>query len=289
MTRSVILSREDGEGSQECEAASYLEILRCAQDDGNSLDRTSILDIIRGVTVVSPASSELVEDVPVTWFGAFYRSAIGKKAVIAITGVFLFGWIFMHMLGNLKLYLGPEHFNEYAKWLRTMGAPAMPNDTLLWVVRIALVVAVWLHIQAATQLTLMNWRARPVAYSQRDYVVATYAARTMRWGGVIILLFVIYHLLHLTFGTVHPSFVENDPYHNVVAGFQVWWVSAFYIVANIALGLHLYHGLWSMFNSLGLNHVKFNMWRRVFATAFAVIVTFGNISFPIAVLTGVVR
>ncbi len=224
-----------------------------------------------------------------SWFTAFYRSAIGKKAVMAITGVLLFGWIFMHMLGNMKLYLGPEQMNEYAKWLRVMGAPAVPRGTLLWVLRIALVVAVWLHIHAATQLTLMNRRSRPVAYNQRDSVVATYAARTMRWGGVIIALFVIYHLLHLTFGTVHPSFIENDPYHNVVAGFQVWWVSAFYIVANLALGLHLDHGLWSMFNSLGLNHVKFNRWRRYFATAFALIITLGNISFPIAVLTGVVR
>ena len=128
-----------------------------------------------------------------------------------------------------------------------------------------------------------------MGYRERRWREATYASRTMRWSGVIILLFVIYHLLHLTFGTVHPNFIENDPYHNVVTGFQVWWVSAFYIIANLALGLHLYHGLWSMFNSLGLNHVKFNHWRRVFATAFALIITLGNISFPIAVLTGIVR
>lgn len=224
-----------------------------------------------------------------TWFGSFYRSAVGKKAVMAVTGVFLFGWIFAHMLGNMKLYLGPEHLNEYAKWLRVMGAPALPNSALLWISRIALVVAAWLHIQAATQLTLMNRAARPVPYTRREYVVATYAARTMRWGGVIILLFVIYHLLHLTLGTVHPDFIENDPYHNVVRGFQVWWVSAFYIIANLALGLHLYHGLWSMFNSLGLNHARFNAWRKYFAIAFAVIIAGGNISFPIAVLLGIVR
>jgi succinate dehydrogenase / fumarate reductase cytochrome b subunit len=224
-----------------------------------------------------------------TWIGSFYRSALGKKAVMAVTGLFLFGWIFAHMLGNLKLYLGPEHMNEYAKWLRVMGSPAMPNSGLLWMMRALMVVAVWLHIQAATQLTLMNRAARPIAYSRRDYVVGTYAARTMRWGGVIILLFIIYHLLHLTFGTVHPNFIENDPYHNVVAGFQVWWVSAFYILANVALGLHLYHGLWSMFNSLGLNHAKFNPWRRYFAIAFAVIIAGGNISMPVAVLLGIVR
>lgn len=208
---------------------------------------------------------------------------------MAITGIFLFGWIFAHMFGNLKLYLGAEHFNEYAKWLRVMGAPAMPYSALLWVMRLALLVAVWLHVQAATQLTLMNREARPIGYTNRDYITASYASRTMRWGGVIILLFILYHLLHLTFGTVHPNFIENDPYHNVVAGFQVWWASAIYIIANLALGLHLYHGLWSMFNSLGLNHLKFNAWRRTFAIAFALIITLANVSFPIAVLIGVVR
>ena len=210
---------------------------------------------------------------------------------MAITGVVLFGWIFAHMAGNLKLYLGPEHFNEYAKWLRTMGAPAMPHSTLLWVTRIGMLIAVWLHIQAATELTIMNRNARPVPYADRDYVTATYASRTMRWGGVIILLFVIYHLMHLTWGlpAVHKDFIENDPYHNVVAGFQVWWASAIYIIANLALGLHLYHGLCSMFNSLGLNHPKFNLWRRNFAVAFALIITLANVSFPLAVLIGVIR
>ena len=114
----------------------------------------------------------------------------------------------------------------------------------------------------------------------------------MRWGGVIIALFVFYHLAHLTWGwaVAKPAvYVENDPYHNVVAGFQVWWVAAIYIIANLALGLHLYHGLWSMFNSVGLSHVNFNSWKRVFATAFAVIVTVANVSFPAMVLAGVIR
>jgi succinate dehydrogenase / fumarate reductase cytochrome b subunit len=208
---------------------------------------------------------------------------------MAVTGVFLFGWILLHMFGNLKIYLGAEHLNEYAKFLITMGAPLLPFKTALWVVRALLVICVWLHIQAATQLTLMNNAARPVGNRTRDYVVGSYAARTMRWGGVIIALFVIYHLLHFTTGTLHPNFVENDVYHNVVSGFQVWWASAIYIIANLALGLHLYHGLWSMFNSLGLNNPKFNNWKKVFATAFALLITAGNLSFPIAVLTGIVR
>src|SRR5213080_4677442 len=154
----------------------------------------------------------------IAWLADLYRSAIGKKAAMALTGVFLFGWTLLHMLGNLKLYLGADHFNEYSKWLRTMGAPAIPHDVPLWIVRILLVVAVWLHIQAATQLTLMNRAARPVGYAERDFVAGTYAARTMRWGGVIIALFVLYHLAHLTWGwaVAKPAvYVENDPYHNV--------------------------------------------------------------------------
>jgi succinate dehydrogenase / fumarate reductase cytochrome b subunit len=226
-----------------------------------------------------------------SWITNFYRSALGKKAVMAVTGIVLFGWIFLHMVGNLKLYLGAEHMNEYAKWLRVMGAPAIPNSGLLWASRLLLVVSVWLHIQAATELTLMNRAARPIAYTDRDYVVASYASRTMRWGGVIIALFVIYHLMHLTLGAhVSPApFVEGDPYRNVVAGFQVWWVSAIYIIANLALGLHLYHGLWSMFQSLGLNAPRFNPWRRYFASAFALIITAANVSFPVMVLLGVVK
>lgn len=224
-----------------------------------------------------------------SWIASFYRSAVGKKAVMAVTGVFLFGWIFAHMLGNLKLYFGAEHMNEYAHWLRVMGGPAVPEAGLLWLVRLLLLAAVILHITAATQLTIQSRNARPIGYERRDVVKATYASRTMRWGGVIILLFIWYHLGHLTFGKFHPDFIPDDPYHNVVRGFQVWWVAAIYIIANLTLGLHLYHGLWSMFNSLGFNAPKFNAWRRVFATAFALIITLGNVSFPVMVLLGIVR
>jgi len=237
------------------------------------------------MTAAAPATT----NVRASWLLGFWHSAIGKKAVMAVTGFFLFGWIFLHMAGNLKVYTGPEHYNAYAAFLITMGAPLLPAKGALYAVRTLLLIAVWLHIQAATQLTLMNRRARPVGYAERDYVSAGYAARTMRWGGVIIALFVVYHLLHLTFGTLHPDFIEHDVYHNFVTGFQVWWVSAIYIVANIALGMHLYHGLWSMFNSLGLSHDRFNPWKRAFATVFALMVTLANISFPIAVLIGVLR
>jgi succinate dehydrogenase / fumarate reductase cytochrome b subunit len=193
------------------------------------------------------------------------------------------------MLGNLKVYMGPEHYNEYAKFLVTMGSPLLPNRGALILVRTLLVVALYFHIDSAVRLTMMNRAARPIGYRERDNVKSSYAARTMRWGGIIIFLFVFYHLGHLTYGKFHPNFIENDPYHNFVTGFQVWWASAIYIVANLALGLHLYHGLWAMFNSLGLNSLRFNAWRRVFATAFALIISVANISFPVMVLLGIVR
>lgn len=227
-----------------------------------------------------------------TWIGSFYRSAVGKKAVMAVTGIFLFGWIFAHMVGNLKVFMGAEHLNAYAQWLRTMGSPAVPESGMLWITRVVMLLAVVFHVHAAFALTIMNRGARPVDYARRRYEAATYAARTMRWGGVIILLFVFYHLAHLTFGAdVAPpvKYVEGDVYHNVVAGFQVWWVSAIYIVANLALGLHLYHGLRSMFDSLGLNHPRYNGMRKAGATAFAVIVTAGNLSMPVAALTGILH
>ncbi|HYH45798.1 MAG TPA: succinate dehydrogenase cytochrome b subunit, partial [Thermoanaerobaculia bacterium] len=150
-------------------------------------------------------------------------------------------------------------------------------------------VAVVLHIWAAWQVSRMNRVARPSRYARRDVVQASYASRTMRWGGVILLLFVIYHLLHFTTGTAHPQFIPGDVYANVVTGFQNPLISAFYIVAQVLLGLHLYHGLWSLFQSLGWNHPRFNHWRRAFAHAFAWIVTLGNISFPLAVLAGVIH
>lgn len=224
-----------------------------------------------------------------TWFGNFYRSAIGKKAVMAITGLILFGWIFLHMAGNLKLFFGAEALNHYAEWLRTMGGPILPNTAALWISRIVLLVAVIFHIHSAYALTIMNRNARPIEYAERDYVKGTYAARTMRWGGVIILLFVIYHLLHLTTGNAHHDFIPGDVFHNVVTGFQVWWVAAFYIIANLALGLHLYHGLWAMFSSVGMTNPRFEHWRRTFATAFAFVITAANIAFPLSVLTGFVK
>jgi succinate dehydrogenase / fumarate reductase cytochrome b subunit len=223
------------------------------------------------------------------WFTDFYQAAVGKKAVMAVTGLILFGFILLHMVGNLHLYEGPGHLDEYGTFLRQVGAPALPPNGALWLVRLVLLTAVVLHIWAAWQVTRMSREARPSRYEHKEVRHTSYASRTMRWGGVIILLFIIYHILHFTTGTVHPTFVEGAVYRNVVTGFRVWWVSLFYIVAQVALGLHLYHGVWSLFQSLGWNHPRFNHWRDGLAHGFAWLITLGNISFPIAVLTGLVR
>ncbi len=229
-----------------------------------------------------------------SWIVEFYRSSIGRKVVMAVSGLALFGFVLIHMVGNLKVYLGPEAFNHYAEGLRTIGDPLFGYGQLLWIARIGLLLAVVVHIHAAWKTTQVSRAARPAGYQLRRSVQQTYAERTMRWGGVIVLLFILYHLAHFTFGPdwAHPDFVPGDPYHNFVVGFQVWWVSAFYIVAQLCLGLHLKHGLWSLFQSLGITPDQdsgHGDWRRTFATSFALVIVLGNISFPLAVLAGVVQ
>ncbi len=216
------------------------------------------------------------------------RSALVKKAVMAATGILLFGWIFAHMFGNLKIFFGRESFNHYAEFLREMGSPLIPPSGLLWVTRFALLAAVGLHIWAATSLTLQNRRARPIDYRELRPLELDYAARTMRISGYLLAVYVIYHLMHLTFGSVHPGFVPSDPYANVVAAFRALPVAAVYIFANLLLGLHLYHGLWSLFQSLGWSHPAYIAWRRPFAALFSVAVTLGFVSVPLAVLAGMV-
>ncbi len=214
----------------------------------------------------------------------FAASSIGRKVVMAVTGAILFGFVFVHMLGNLQVYLGPEALNHYGAFLREML-----HGAGLWIVRAILLVAVSLHIWSATSLTLESRRARPVGYREQKWKESTYASRTMRWGGVILLLFVIYHLLHLTTGTVHPSFIEGDVYHNFVAGFRSVPVSLFYIFAMVALGLHLRHGVWSMCQTLGVSHPRYIRMAHIGAWIFAAVIVIGNISFPIAVLAGIVK
>lgn len=222
------------------------------------------------------------------WITDLYRSPMTKKVVMAVTGLALFGFVFTHMLGNLKIYQGAEKLNSYAEGLREFGAPFLGYGQFIWLARIGLLVIVLLHIWSAWQLTLINRRARPRGYAKETHQKSTYASRTMRWGGVILLAFIVYHLLHLTVGSVHPDFEHGNVYRNVVVGFSNPLVSGFYILAQVALGFHLYHGLWSLFQTLGLNGDRFNQVRQKAALAFALVVSLVNISFPIAVLGGIV-
>jgi succinate dehydrogenase / fumarate reductase cytochrome b subunit len=223
------------------------------------------------------------------WMLRFWQSAIGKKWVMAVTGIMLLGFVLGHMLGNLKLYLGAEKLDHYAEWLRTIGEPILPRTVLLWIIRVALVGAFAGHIISAYQLTRMNHNARPVRYqSRRDYIAANFASRTMRWTGIIVGLFVLWHLADLTWGWANPDFVHGAVYDNVVASFSRWPVALLYIAANVALAIHIFHGAWSMFQSLGLNNPRWNAARRYFAAGFALVILVGNVSFPIAVMTGVV-
>ena len=216
------------------------------------------------------------------WVSSFLWSSVGKKMVMAVTGLILFGFVLGHMLGNLQIYLGPEKLNAYAALLKSTGG-------MLWVVRLGLLAAVGLHILAATSLTLASWSARPQGYREVESRGSTYASRTMRWGGPILGLFIVYHLLHLTVGSAHPGFDPEDVFGNVVRGFSVWWVSAVYILAMLALGLHLYHGAWSLLQTLGLNHPRVDPVLRALATVFAIVVVAGNVSIPVAVLSGLVH
>ena len=218
--------------------------------------------------------------------GALYSSSIGKKVAMALSGVILIGFVLFHFYGNLKAYQGPEAFNAYAEGLRDFGSPIFGHGHILWVLRLGLLAAVLIHIVAAVQLVRRSNAARGQGYRQFDNLAFSYASRTMRWGGVIILLFVLYHLLHLTWGSVHPDFIPGDVYHNFVTGFRSVPVSLAYIGAMIPLGFHLYHGIWSMFQTLGANNPRYNRWRRPLAAVVATIIVVGNISFPIAVLTG---
>lgn len=217
------------------------------------------------------------------------RSLVGKKVLMALTGLVLFGFVVGHMLGNLKVFQGPEHFNGYAEALRTVGTPFVGRGWLLGMVRSLLLASVLVHMWAAYAVTRASQRARPVDYHGLERVETTYAARTMRWGGVLIFAYVVYHLLDLTFGRLNPSFVPGDPYHNLVASLGRWPVAAGYIVAVTFVGLHCYHGLWSAFQTLGWNRPPSFAWRRGAAGAIAGAITAGYVAIPVAVLGGVVR
>lgn len=212
----------------------------------------------------------------------FYQASIGKKVVMAVTGAVLFGYVVGHLLGNLQIYAGPEKINNYATFLH--GTPS-----LLWGTRLLLLICVILHIVASAQLTRLKQEARPIGYVKKQNPHSSYASRTMIWSGVIVAAFVVYHLMDFTFGVTNTShYKELNVYANVVWGFRRVPVAIAYIVAMLLLGMHLYHGLFSMFQSLGVNHPRYTPWFKRFAAAATAFIVMGNISIPIAVLTGIV-
>jgi succinate dehydrogenase cytochrome b subunit len=233
--------------------------------------------------------ASLARSRPITGLTSLWRSTIGKKYVMAVSGLIWFGYLIVHLWGNLKIYAGPTFLNDYGGFLRTVGEPFFGFSQLLWVARIILIPAFIIHVWAAIQLTTRDNASRPTRYSMRKNLESTFASRTMIYGGLFILLFVIYHLLDFTFGTVNPSFEDGNIYHNVIASFHQPIVVVFYVLAMIAVGLHLWHGVWSLFQTLGWNTARANRLIRNFATFAAVLLTLGNISIPIAVLTGFVK
>lgn len=214
---------------------------------------------------------------------ALTQTSVGKKVVIAVTGVILFGFLLGHTAGNLQIFMGPEKINSYSEFLHHTAS-------LLWGTRIVLLFSIVLHIYFSMSLAMGNSAARPVGYRGRKDQATTYAARTMKWSGPIIAMFLVYHLAHLTAHvTPNYSMSETNCYDNLVYGFQIPWLSAFYIVAQLLLGLHLFHGVWSFTQSIGFDHPRYNNLRRLAAAGITAFIVVGNISIPISILTGVVK
>jgi succinate dehydrogenase / fumarate reductase cytochrome b subunit len=215
---------------------------------------------------------------------SFYASMVGKKVVMGVTGLIGIGFVILHSLGNLLIFQGSGALNSYSHFLKS-------SAELLWALRITLIVAVILHVIAAAQLTRQSRAARPVGYVKHESQVATVASRTMRWGGVLILVFIVFHILHFTTGTIRPAgvFSHQDVYANVVSSFRIWWVTLFYVVAVIALGFHLFHGAWSSMRSIGVSPPSPRPLHRRISLAIAVLVWAAFTAVPIAVFTGMVQ
>lgn len=214
--------------------------------------------------------------------GPIYQDSIGKKLVMAVSGLILFGFVVGHLAGNLQVYLGPEVFNGYAEFLRSEPA-------LLWGTRLVVFLAVVAHIWTAVALSRLKTAARPVAYARWSSQGTSYASRTMMWSGPILAAFIVYHLLHMTFGTLHPAFDPENVYQNFIIGFSSFPVVAAYVVAMAMLGMHLSHGIWSMFQTAGFNHPTGTKWLKVLSWVIAAVIALGFISMPVAVLTGILR
>jgi succinate dehydrogenase / fumarate reductase cytochrome b subunit len=222
---------------------------------------------------------------------ALYRSSIGKKAIMAVTGLIWVGYVVLHMYGNLKAFQGAAYFNEYAEGLRHIGAPVFGHLHLLTVARVVLVASLGAHIWAAWSLYMQARAARPSSYASRRVVQANYAALTMRYGAVVIVLFVLFHLAHLTWGTpgIHTDYIRGDAYHNLVMGFQSPLVVGLYLLALAALGFHLFHGTWSMFQTLGLNSQDWDGAFRALAWLLAIVVPVGFAAVPVAIQLGIIQ
>jgi succinate dehydrogenase / fumarate reductase, cytochrome b subunit len=223
---------------------------------------------------------------------SIWASVIGKKIVMAVTGAVFFLFLIAHVLGNLKIFLGANEINAYSRFLREVGWPELGYGQLLWIVRSVLLICIVLHVTAAIQLTLINWRARPVDYKEKKHLEATWGSRTMIWGGLLLVIFIVFHILHFTAGLVgfQPDQFEHlAVYQNVIAGFSVWPVALFYIVAMGALCLHMDHGIWSAFQTLGWATVQNTKNLKIFSRLIAILIFIGFVSVPISVLAGWVR
>jgi succinate dehydrogenase / fumarate reductase cytochrome b subunit len=222
---------------------------------------------------------------------AFYRSTIGKKIIMAVTGLIGIGFVILHMAGNLQAFVSQDKINSYGALLHG------PLAELTWLLRIVLIVAVVLHVLMAYQLTMLSRAARPIGYEHKEAQVATLASRTMKWGGVLLLVFIVVHLLHFTTEAIDPGgwrgMTDNqghrDVYGNIIASFRIWWVAAFYIVAMIALGLHLYHGAWSSVRTLGYAKTSAHPLQRRIALVVAIVVWLGFTIVPVGVIAGIIR
>lgn len=224
------------------------------------------------------------------WILEVYRTDVGKKYAMAITGVLGLAFIIAHMVGNLHVFEGEHQINEYGEALRDLGEPLLPRTLLLWAfLRIPMIIALGIHLHAAWSLSLSNRRARGTeAYDSRNYIAATYASRTMRWGGIIILLYLVFHLADLTWGFANPDFIRGDIYHNLGVSLRrpIVWIA--YVAAQGALALHIWHGSWSLFQSLGLNNPRFNRFRRTFASGLTTIIVAGYLVVPVAIAVNLI-
>ena len=236
---------------------------------------------------------------------ALYRSSVGKKILMAITGFVWFGFLVGHMAGNLKAFQGAEVFNSYAHHLRIFGEPILPEKGFLWAFRAFMLLAFVVHVWLSWQTSRQSWAARGTKYRKKVNQNFDFASAFMRWGGVFILLFLVFHILHMTTGTLHPSFDDGvaqvanpafdaeghriaNAFGNLVTGLSNPLVAGIYALAMVVILLHLYHGVWSMFQTLGANHPKYATWRRPIAVVVSIVIFLGFVSIPVAVLAGMV-